>query len=208
MMAGFIKICGMNDSRAVDAALAAGADALGFVFARSVRRVTPEQATALARPARGRALCVAVTQQPSAELLELVFELFRPDVLQTDSRDLADIALPSNVVAWPVLRGERRQQDASAVRADQRVLFEGPRSGTGRVADWSAAARLATQCRLILAGGLSPANVQQAIAEVRPHGVDVSSGVEEAPGRKSPALIEQFVSSARAAFARTAGGEH
>jgi phosphoribosylanthranilate isomerase len=76
------------------------------------------------------------------------------------------------------------------------------------VADWSAAARLATQCRLILAGGLSPANVQQAIAEVRPHGVDVSSGVEEAPGRKSPALIEQFVSSARAAFARTAGGEH
>jgi phosphoribosylanthranilate isomerase len=207
-MAGFVKICGMNDSRAVEVALAAGADALGFVFARSVRHVTPEQAVALARPARGRALCVAVTQQPSAELLELVFELFRPDVLQTDSRDLANITLPSGVVAWPVLRGERRQDDATALRADQRVLFEGPRSGTGKVADWSAAARLATQCRLILAGGLSPANVQQAIGEVRPHGVDVSSGVEEAPGRKSPALIEQFVSGARAAFARAGGGEH
>jgi phosphoribosylanthranilate isomerase len=206
-MAGFVKICGMNDTRAVEAALAAGADALGFVFARSVRRVTPEQAAALARPARGRALCVAVTQQPSPELLELVFELFRPDVLQTDSRDLANITLPSNVVAWPVLRGERRQDDATALRVDQRVLFEGPRSGTGKVADWSAAARLATQCRLILAGGLSPANVQQAIRTVHPHGVDVSSGVEEAPGRKSAALIEQFVSSARAAFAHAGSGE-
>ncbi len=140
-MAGFVKICGMNDTRAVEAALAAGADALGFVFARSVRRVTPEQAAALARPARGRALCVAVTQQPSPELLELVFELFRPDVLQTDSRDLAHITLPSNVVAlagaaWRAPPGRHRLRCARTS-----VLFEGPRSGTGKVADWSAAAR-------------------------------------------------------------------
>jgi phosphoribosylanthranilate isomerase len=206
-MAGFVKICGMNDTRAVEAALAAGADALGFVFAPSVRRVTPQQAASLARPARGRALCVAVTQQPSPELLELVFELFRPDVLQTDSRDLANITLPPRVVAWPVLRGVRRQEDAGALRADQRVLFEGPRSGTGRVADWSTAGVVATRCQLILAGGLSPANVQQAIGTVHPFGVDVSSGVEDAPGRKSPALIEQFVSSARAAFAHAGSGE-
>jgi phosphoribosylanthranilate isomerase len=201
-MAGFVKICGMTDTRAVEAALESGADALGFVFARSVRRVTPEQAAQLARPARGRALCVAVTQQPSPELLELVFELFRPDVLQTDSRDLARITLPKGVVAWPVLRGVRREQDTGAVRADQHVLFEGRRSGSGEVADWSAARSLSGSCQLILAGGLAPANVAQAIEAVQPFGVDVSSGVEEGPGRKSPALIEQFVSNARAAFTR------
>jgi phosphoribosylanthranilate isomerase len=67
---------------------------------------------------------------------------------------------------------------------------------------------LSGQCELILAGGLAPANVEQAIARVRPFGVDVSSGVEEAPGRKSPALIESFVSRARQAFARVGSGDH
>ncbi len=189
---GFVKICGMKDTRAVEAALAAGADAIGFVFANSPRRVTPEQAAELARPpARGRALCVAVTQHPSPELLELIFELFRPDVLQTDSRDLSGIALPEGVAAWPVLRGWRRQEDTGALRPEQRLLFEGPRSGSGQVADWSAARSLVGQCQLILAGGLVPANVEQAIDDVHPFGVDVSSGVEEAPGRKSPVLIEE-----------------
>ena len=206
-MKGFVKICGMKDTRAVEASLAAGADAIGFVFANSVRRVTPGQAADLARPARGRALCVAVTQHPSPELLELIFEIFKPDVLQTDSRDLARITLPPGVTAWPVLRGWRRQEDTGAIRPDQQLLFEGPKSGTGQVADWSAARTLAGQCQMILAGGLSPANVEQAIADVKPFGVDVSSGVEEAPGRKSPTLIEWFVTRARASFALAGSGE-
>lgn len=207
-MSGFIKICGMTDIRAVQAALDAGADAIGFVFARSVRQVTPEQAVDLARPARGRVLCVAVTQHPAGELLEHVFEVFRPDVLQTDREDFSRIRLPAGVEGWPVLRGRQSDQDASALHSGQRALFEGLRSGTGAVSDWSAATELAARCSLILAGGLSPGNVEQAIDTVRPYGVDVSSGVEEAPGRKSPELISSFVSGARAAFARAAGGEH
>jgi phosphoribosylanthranilate isomerase len=206
-MKGFIKICGMTDTRAVETALQSGADAIGFVFARSVRQVTPEQAVRLAAPARGRALCVAVTQHPSTELLELIFEIFRPDVLQTDSRDFANINLPTNVAGWPVLRGARRQDDEKALRPGQRVLFEGPRSGSGRVADWAAARELGARCELILAGGLSPANVAEAIGSVIPFGVDVSSGVEEAPGRKSPALIEEFIRQARAAYAQPGNGE-
>lgn len=205
---GFVKVCGMTDTRAVEAALVAGADAIGFVFASSPRKVTPEQAVELARPARGHALCVAVTQHPSPELLELIFEIFQPDVLQTDSRDLANIRLPQGVDAWPVLRGWRRQEDAVALRPDQRLLFEGPRSGSGQVADWSAARKISGQCQLILAGGLSPENVEQAILDVRPFGVDVSSGVEEAPGRKAPRLIEWFVARARAGFALAGRGEH
>lgn len=203
-----VKICGMTDPRAVAAALQAGADAIGFVFAPSVRQVTPAQAAQLARPARGRALRVAVTQNPSAELLEQVFEVFGPDVLQTDHGDFARITLPAGVAAWPVLRGAADATAQDALSPGRRILFEGPRSGTGQVADWSAAAALAARTELILAGGLSPANVSQAVAAVHPFGVDVSSGVEEAPGRKDPALIDSFVRRAREAFARARNGEH
>ncbi len=206
-MSGFVKICGMTDIRAVEAALEAGADAIGFVFARSVRQLTPEQAANLARPARGRVLCVAVTQHPAPELLEHVFEVFRPDVLQTDREDFGRIRLPAGVEGWPVLRGRQSAEAVASLRAGQRTLFEGLRSGSGEVSDWSAAQELSARCSLILAGGLAPANVQAAIDAVHPYGVDVSSGVEEAPGRKSPELIDSFVSGARAAFARMPGGE-
>ena len=198
----FIKICGMTDARAVEASLAAGVDAIGFVLAPSVRRVSPQLAAELARPARGRALCVAVTQHPDAGLVDEIFRVFGPDVLQTDVEDLAGITLPPQVKAWPVLRGMPAGRLPLSLSKEQPLLFEGPKSGTGKVADWSAARRVAGTHRVILAGGLSPANVDEAISAVRPFGVDVSSGVEEAPGRKSPALIESFVSHARAAFAR------
>jgi len=196
-MRGFIKICGMTDPAAVDAALEAGADAIGFVFAPSVRRVEPAAAALLARPARGRVPCVAVMQHPDRAQLAAVFELFRPDVLQTDVEDFAAFSLPPGVQALPVVRDA-----AQAPAALQRLLFEGPRSGTGQVADWSVAAQLARAHELVLAGGLNPDNVAEAIAQVRPYGVDVSSGVEERPGRKSPARIADFVTRARAAYAR------
>ena len=207
MSMAFIKICGMTDARAVEAALAAGVDAIGFVFAASVRSVTPEYAAQLAVPARDRVLCVAVTLHPDPTQLQEIFEVFRPDVLQTDVNDLVSIALPGHVKAWPVLRGAQARPLPESHAAEQPLLFEGPRSGTGKVADWAAARQLASAHRVILAGGLSPANVAEAIDAVRPFGVDVSSGVEDAPGSKSPALIESFVSRARAAFARTGSGE-
>lgn len=202
-----IKICGMTDARAVEAALAAGADAIGFVFAPSVRRVTPQQAQQLARPARGKALCVAVTQHPDRALLQEILSQFRPDVLQTDVVDLAGITLPEGIAGWPVLRAAPSAAMAAGLLRGP-LLFEGPRSGTGKVADWAAARELAQAHALILAGGLSPENVSAAIAQVHPFGVDVSSGVEEAPGRKSPERIGLFVTTARAAFARAASGEN
>ena len=81
-----------------------------------------------------------------------------------------------------------------------RLLFEGPVSGTGQASDWQEAAALATRTALVLAGGLHAGNVGEAIARVRPFGVDVSSGVEAAPGQKSPQKIFDFVKAARAAF--------
>ena len=202
-MAGFVKICGMTEPAAVAAAIAAGADAIGFVFAPSVRRVTPEIAAQLAAPARGKLLCVAVTQHPTDAELAEIFELFRPDVLQGEAADLEALTLPAGVVKLPVLRHGRYA--AAAGPAQNRVLFEGPRSGTGQVADWAVARRLAEHSELILAGGLAPDNVSAAIAAVRPFGVDVSSGVEKAPGMKSRTKIADFVDRARAAFARRNG---
>ena len=150
-MTGFVKICGMTDAVAVEAALRAGADAIGFVFAPSVRRMMPVDAARLARPARGRALCVAVTQHPDAATLQAVFAEFAPDVLQTDAEDLAQIALPAGVRAWPVLRG------AGTPAPGARVLFEGPRyvanvasAGSGSTAlsaGWQTRPRASSQAR-------------------------------------------------------------
>jgi phosphoribosylanthranilate isomerase len=80
-----------------------------------------------------------------------------------------------------------------------RVLFEGPVSGSGQTTDWQAAAELARRCEVILAGGLNPLNVGIAVRQVRPFGVDVSSGVEDQPGIKSADKIEKFVTAARMA---------
>lgn len=192
----WIKICGMTSPDAVEAALAGGADAIGFVFAQSPREVTPERARELAAPARGVVSCVAVTKHPDRERLRSIFEVFQPDWLQTDLEDLRDIVLPRRVLPLPVLRAGRPE---SAAPLPAQVLFEGPASGTGLTTDWTEAARLARGTRLVLAGGLRASNVGEAIATVRPWGVDVSSGVESEPGVKSPAMIREFIESARLA---------
>ena len=92
---------------------------------------------------------------------------------------------------------------SAAIGASERarLLFEGERSGSGETADWSQAALLARQTRLVLAGGLNAGNVGAAIRAVRPFGVDTSSGVESQPGVKSEEKIMEFVRAARAAFA-------
>ena len=201
----WIKICGMTSAAAVATALEQGVDALGFVFAPSVRRLDPARATALAAPARGRVACIAVTLHPTQAQLDAILSGFRPDVLQTDQADLAALRLPASLALLPVLRpgiaGVDADADALPGGLPPRILFEGPRSGAGIATDWRQAARLAARTQLVLAGGLTAANVGAAIAAVRPYGVDVSSGVEAAPGQKDPQRIVEFVQAARAAVA-------
>lgn len=193
----FVKICGLTTPEGVAAALAAGADALGFVFAPSVRRVTPGAAAALAAPARGRALCVAVTLHPQAAEVEEILDAFAPDLLQTDFADAATLSPRARARLLPVLR----EGAALPELLPGRVLYEGAVSGTGRTADWAEAHTVARRTELLLAGGLNPDNVAEAIRIVSPWGVDVSSGVESAPGVKSPDKISRFVVAARAAAA-------
>ncbi|MBV8911168.1 MAG: phosphoribosylanthranilate isomerase [Gammaproteobacteria bacterium] len=192
----WIKICGMTTPAAVSAALAAGVDAVGFVFAPSPRQLTPPAAAALARTVRGRLCCVAVTRRPTQAQVDEIVATFAPDLLQSDPADLAGLRLPTGLAQLPVVRSTA----AVPVPLPARILFEGPHSGTGKVADWSLAASLARCTELILAGGLGAANIAAALERVRPWGVDVSSGVESEPGIKSPAKIEEFVMAVRAAM--------
>jgi phosphoribosylanthranilate isomerase len=191
----WIKVCGMTTAAAVSAALAAGADAIGFVFAESPRRLTPQAAAALAAPVRGRLCCVAVTCHPTQAVLDEIVSTFAPDLLQSDAADFAALRLPAALARLPVLRAG----EAAPAALPRRMLFEGPASGTGALSDWDAARSLARRTELVLAGGLNAGNVAAALAAVEPYGVDVSSGVEKEPGVKSPAEISKFVAAVRAA---------
>lgn len=189
----FVKICGITTERGVEAAAEAGADAVGFVFAESVRRVTPERARALCGALPAGVLRIAVLRHPTADEAARVLDEFEPDWVQTDAEDFAELRLPEGCTALPVYRGPPPAGQA------RRLLFEGRTSGRGERADWREARRLAAEAELILAGGLDASNVAAAIREVRPWGVDVSTGVESAPGDKDPRKIKEFVLRAKAA---------
>ena len=191
----FVKICGMNSPEAVEAAVAAGVDALGFVFAESPRQVTPEQAKALCATVPTHITRIAVMRHPHKEQWERVIELFEPNWVQTDAEDFRWIKLPKDCMALPVYRDSNAPADSDL---PDRLLFEGTHSGSGRVADWDEASGLARVAEVILAGGLTVDNVADALRFVRPWGVDVSSGVERARGEKDPGKIKEFVARVRA----------
>jgi phosphoribosylanthranilate isomerase len=192
----FVKICGLRDALCVAAAVDAGADAVGFVFADSVRRASPEEANIASREIPEHVQRVAVMRHPTNDQWQSVLEEFAPDVLQTDAEDFAGLEVPDNIVRWPVIR---EGCTTKLVAHADVFVYEGKNSGVGETVDWSRAADMAELGRMILAGGLAANNVALAIRAARPWGVDVSSGVESSPGQKDIGLIRQFVSAARAA---------
>ena len=135
----WLKICGITTTDAIDAALAARVDAIGFIFSPSVRRLEPAQAAQLAAHARGRVSLIAVTMHPAQALIDEIIRVVKPDLLQTDLRDFDGLRLPQTLARLPVLRAGI----ASAAALPERMLFEGARSGSGETADWDTAARLA-----------------------------------------------------------------
>ncbi len=195
----------------LESAIAAGADYLGFVLAPgSPRQVSFETAAELAAAARDRVRTVAVVVNPSEpEVRRILAAGF--DVIQLHGEESAEFAraFPAARIwkAWS-LRCPGDVEAAADFPAARIVADSGrggARGGTGRVGDWSLAAALAGRRPIFLAGGLRPGNVAAAIRAVRPFGVDVSSGVERAPGRKSPARLEAFVAAVRSTFPGNAG---
>jgi phosphoribosylanthranilate isomerase len=193
-MSVFVKICGLRDPEHVHAAIDAGADAVGFVFAESVRRVTPAEAMAISAHVPPHIKRVAVMLHPTNDEWQEVLSGFTPDVLQTDAEDFASLDVPESIERWPVFREGKGQPEARNT-----YVYEGKVSGQGETVDWSRAATIACDGNMILAGGLAAANVAAAIVTVRPYGVDVSSAVESAPGQKDVRMINEFVSAAKAA---------
>ena len=193
-MSIFVKICGLRDEENVSAAVLAGADAVGFVFAKSVREISPAEAAGISASVPAHVKRVAVMLHPANSEWQEVLKVFSPDVLQTDVEDFGSLDVPDSVEQWPVYREGHSAPDTRAT-----FVFEGPKSGQGETVDWSQAAQIAERGQMILAGGLGADNVAAAISTVRPFGVDVSSAVESAPGQKDAALINEFVRAAKAA---------
>jgi phosphoribosylanthranilate isomerase len=192
----WIKICGLRTTAAIEVAAAAGANAVGFVFHDASPRNLPlAAARELQRAVPAGVERVAVFLHPSQALVNAVLAAIEPDWLQTDAGDLPGLRLPEGLRVLSVLRDGT--VDAAALPS--RILFESARSGAGEQADWAAARALARTTQLVLAGGLHPANVAEAVRTVRPFGVDVSSGVERERGVKDAALISEFIRAAREA---------
>lgn len=202
-----VKVCGLTTPEGIEAVVRSGATALGLVFARSSRQVSAETAARLLAAVPDRVQRWAVFRTPSPEALAAITDLPFTGV-QADA-DWDGAGLPED---WAFLPAFASTADvADRVRSagfDGRprdvdgligaFLADGPRGGgRGERADVRRVAALADLGPLILAGGLAPDNVAQAIAAVRPHGVDVSSGVEAAPGRKDPEAVAAFVGAAR-----------
>ncbi|MEO7386471.1 MAG: phosphoribosylanthranilate isomerase [Gammaproteobacteria bacterium] len=193
-----MKICGLSTPAALSAAVGAGADAVGFVFAESPRQVTPARARQLCAGLSPVVIRVAVMHHPAPPEWQAVSAGFEPDWLQTDVADFARLDVPEKFGRLPVYR-DTPAPVATEPEAQGPLLFEAAVSGQGQRPDWQRAAALARGRQLVLAGGLTPENVGEAIARVRPWGVDVSSGVESKRGVKDPGRIAAFIQAVREA---------
>lgn len=211
-----IKICGLSTPETLEAALAADAEMIGLNFhPRSPRFVDPARAAELAGQARGRTQIVALIVDYGPEQAAELARMVRPDWLQLHGSETPEqVAAIRQAAGLPVMKalGIATAADLEQVAqhrgvADRILLDAKPPKdaaypgGHGRPFDWGLVAGLDPAFRFMLSGGLVPANVADAVRIARPAGVDVSSGVESAPGVKDVGRIADFVKAARAAAA-------
>jgi phosphoribosylanthranilate isomerase len=206
-MSLFVKLCGIKTESDLEAAVAAGADAVGFVLTPSPRQISLAQAAHLKRLLPDHMLGVAVFHQPSPELLRRTEEEVGPDLFQAEAINLVGLAPDKQLPV--VVDGEdmaRRLDEAASATTKAWVLIDSSaRGGTGRPPSWARLAQLTTTAKMILAGGLNEENVAEVVSSVRPFGVDVSSGIESSPGVKDPARMRSFVAGARSALPLAGG---
>ena len=213
-MALDIKICGLKTDEAMAAALAGGASHVGFIFfAKSPRYVEPAEAGRLRQAAIGKAKAVAVTVDADDAFLDEIVEKMRPDMLQLHGAETpARVAEVKARYGLPVVKVFSVSEAADLDRIKpfigiaDRFMFDAkpPKGsqlpgGNGVAFDWRILAGLDAGLDYMLSGGLNAANIGDAMRSANPPAIDISSGVESAPGVKDPALIEQFFRAVRAA---------
>lgn len=201
-----VKICGIRNPDDAEFAVEAGANAVGVVLASgSPRTVPPAIAQDIVRSVHGRALTVAVVVNAAVEQARELIEDVGFDIVQFHGDEgLAVLGRFPPERIWKAVHLRTPQDLRAALEHPASMLLADSasgarRGGTGRACNWTLAAELARRRSVILAGGLTPENVGDAVASVRPAGVDVSSGVESAPGCKDRRKIRDFIAAAREA---------
>ena len=200
-----IKICGLKTPEAVDRAVARGATHIGFIFfPKSPRNIAPEVAGELADRVRGRVKIVAVTVNADDEELDDIVSLLRPDILQLHGNESPERVLHLKALyGLPVMKVFSVREAGDLDRIDtyigvaDRFLFDAKApagselpGGNGVSFDWSVMASLDESVDYMLSGGLNKDNVAAALASTRATGIDMSSGVESAPGVKDLGMID------------------
>ena len=218
-MSLLVKICGLRTPEAVETALEAGADMVGFVFfPPSPRHVGYGTARALAAQVRGRALKVALSVDADDEQMAAMIEALEPDLLQLHGRETRErVVVLRTRFGLPVMKAlpVAERADLAPIRLyddvvdrlifDARAPLRATRpGGLGRSFDWRLLEDVETAVPFMLSGGLDAGNVDEALRITAAPGVDVSSGVESAPGEKDPDKVRTFVAAARKAAQRLA----
>lgn len=213
-MARDIKICGLKTPEAVDAAISGGASHVGFIFfAKSPRHLTPVLAGTLRKRAAGRALAVAVTVDAGDGALDEIVAAMQPDMLQLHGKETPErVAEVRQRFGLPVMKAFSIRTAADLAQIEpyrgiaDRFLFDAKPpagsqlpGGNGVPFDWRVLAGLDGGVNYMLSGGLNAANIGEALRVADPPGIDISSGVESAPGVKDVALIGEFFGAVRAA---------
>jgi phosphoribosylanthranilate isomerase len=202
-----VKICGLTTAEAIDRSVARGASHIGFIFfEKSPRNIAPDVAGDLADRVRGRVKVVAVTVDADDEELDDIVSLLRPDILQLHGHESPERILHIKALyGLPVMKAFSVREAADLDRVDayigvaDRLLFDAkaPKGselpgGNGVSFDWTLMASLDESVDYMLSGGLNRDNVATALASTRATGIDISSGVESAPGIKDLAMIDAF----------------
>ena len=201
-----IKICGLTNVEDARAATELGVDWVGFIFARQSPRFVEaaEVYRIVSRLPAGVAKVGVFVDTPAPEI-GIIMQQCGLDIAQLhgdEDEAVASALGPERVWKAFAVRTRAELQGALAYPAEAVLVdtvLPGQRGGTGRVGNWELAAELARERRVLLAGGLRPGNVAEAIRTVRPYGVDVGSGVEARPGKKDMERLRAFVAAARAA---------
>ena len=214
-----IKICGLKTPEAVERAVARGASHIGFIFfAKSPRNIEPDLAGQLADAVRGRAKIVAVTVDADPDDLDEIVALLRPDILQLHGKESPERVLEVRAMyGLPVMKAFSMREAADLERIDpyigivERFLFDAKPpvgselpGGNGVSFDWRLMQSLDASVDYMLSGGLNKDNVGEALQVTRAPGLDVSSGVESAPGVKDLAMIDAFFDAVREATGASA----
>ena len=197
----FVKICGITNEDDALLAVAMGADAVGFVFAPSTRQIAAQVAYDIGRRLPAEILTVGVFRDEHPSRVVEMAHKSGVKAVQLHGRETpAQTIEIAKQIRWVIKAFGAN--DPNLPRADQygtdMILMDAPDPGSGKVFDWSLTGDAPDSMKLILAGGLTPDNVDAAVREVQPWGVDVSSGVERSPGKKDAMAVKRFIENARA----------